>query len=102
LEEEEGGGGERGKVRHKSLKSKKGAMKKKERVVKGEMERFGASMARMSGMEEEATVQKAEEMDTTTTQGDSQATKGTANRWAALRGYISSTMEQNPAFAKQG
>jgi hypothetical protein len=104
--DEDGGDVEKGRVRHRSLKSKKGAMKKKERVVKGEMERFGASMARMSGMEEQQAAPaaaKLEAMDTTTQSEstDAQPAKGTSNRWAALRGYISSTMEQNPAFSKQ-
>ena len=101
--EEEVDAQEKGKVRHRSLKSKKGAMKKKERVVKGEMERFGASMARMSGMEEgpAAAPAKAEVMETTATESGNPEVKGTANRWAALRGYISSTMEQNPAFANK-
>ena len=26
----------------------------------------------------------------------------TSNRWAALRGFISATMEQNPAFTSKG
>ncbi|KAG6039874.1 hypothetical protein E4U41_001951 [Claviceps citrina] len=34
-------------------------------------------------------------------QAASAAPSATANRWAALRGYISSTMEQNPAFARR-
>ena len=103
--EEEADAQEKGKVRHRSLKSKKGAMKKKERVVKGKMERFGASMARMSGMEEgpaaAAAPAKAGAMETTATESANPEVKGTANRWAALRGYISSTMEQNPAFANK-
>ena len=32
---------------------------------------------------------------------DASAPAPTANRWAALRGFISSTMEQNPAFAEK-
>ena len=71
--EDEADAQEKGKIRHRSLKSKKGAMKKKERVVRGEMERFGASMARMSGMEEEpaAAPAKTEAMDTTSTTKES-------------------------------
>ncbi|SCN90534.1 uncharacterized protein FFE2_06991 [Fusarium fujikuroi] len=90
---EEGAEVEQGKVRHKSLKSKKGALKRKERVVKGEMERFGVSMARLT-QQDGAAVQKVETEEKT-------APAPTANRWAALRGYISSTMEQNPAFAEK-
>ena len=114
LEAGEGGSAElKGKIRHKSLKSKKGALKRKERVVKGEMERFGVSMARLTGTPEERKRVKTPagirghddeaEMDgqedqTVEKTAPAQAAPATANRWAALRGYISATMEQNPAF----
>lgn len=84
----------RGKIRHKSLKSKKGALRKKEQVVRGEMERFGVSMAQMAGTEE------AKAKPTTVGKTEDKGAAG-SSRWAALRGYISSTMEQNPAFAQQ-
>ncbi|KFA76053.1 hypothetical protein S40288_00334 [Stachybotrys chartarum IBT 40288] len=100
-----------GKVRHRSLKSKKGALKRKELVVKGEMERFGMSMARLAettGAPAAAAVQQQKlPKDNTSKMGREEdkkrtdpaaATSATSNRWAALRGYISSTMEQNPAF----
>lgn len=111
----------RGKVAHRSLRSRPGAVKRKERVVKGEMERFGASMARLSGIEEDPSTMKTttktktksrlqsqkdgdeEEMADVADNKQSQGAPAPAgsNRWAALRGYISSTMEQNPAFAKK-
>ncbi|KAK2612747.1 hypothetical protein QQS21_001198 [Conoideocrella luteorostrata] len=121
-----GEGGEEalaGKIKHKSLRSKKGALKRKERLVKGEMDRFGVSMAKLNGMDvamntlnrtstrgnktrNEDSDNEDDEMTTRTSeqqpgsQGSSGAAPGaTSNRWAALRGYISSTMEQNPAFA---
>ncbi|KAI1415900.1 ribosome biogenesis protein SLX9-domain-containing protein [Hypoxylon sp. FL1857] len=108
-----------GKVRHKSLKSRKGALKKKERIVKGEVERFGVSLARLSAVKEldmevddEQSTQGGEEdvlaESQATAEAETQpqpqgpAPTSTANRWAALRGFISATMEQNPAFvAKQ-
>ncbi|KAG8668543.1 hypothetical protein FPOAC2_07835 [Fusarium poae] len=92
---EEADAEQQGKIRHKSLKSKKGALKKKEKVVKGEMERFGVSMARLTAQDEAKAVPQDENMD----EEKKTAPAATANRWAALRGYISSTMEQNPAFA---
>ncbi|KAI8723232.1 Ribosome biogenesis protein SLX9 [Fusarium sp. LHS14.1] len=102
--------GQPGKVKHKSLRSKKGALKKKEMVVKGEMERFGVSMARLTGAPQEnaapAGVQHDddddEDMDNKAKVGEAKpvAPAPTANRWAALRGYISATMEQNPAFTE--
>lgn len=94
---EEADAEQQGKIRHKSLKSKKGALKRKERVVKGEMERFGVSMARLTAQDGNA-AQQDEKMGG---EEKKDAPAPTANRWAALRGYISSTMEQNPAFAEK-
>ncbi|KAI8960943.1 ribosome biogenesis protein SLX9-domain-containing protein [Daldinia sp. FL1419] len=98
-----------GKIRHKSLKSRPGALKRKERIVKGEVERFGVSLARLSAVaEKEMDVDQSTAAATTATgtgegmtaQGQTQAPVqvSTTNRWAALRGFISATMEQNPAF----
>ncbi|KAI1382059.1 ribosome biogenesis protein SLX9-domain-containing protein [Hypoxylon crocopeplum] len=107
-----------GKVRHKSLKSKKGALKRKEKLVRGEVERFGVSLARLSTVEEkmveveveaEAKVEQSEEGGMRgvvveeaqgTGTGTGPAQMSTANRFATLRGFISATMEQNPAFVK--
>ncbi|KAI0854269.1 ribosome biogenesis protein SLX9-domain-containing protein [Daldinia vernicosa] len=102
-----------GKIRHKSLKSRPGALKRKERIVKGEVQRFGVSLARLSavaekevqvqmdvveqgGKEESAVVVEETRDDVTTIPAP--APVSTTNRWAALRGFISATMEQNPAF----
>ncbi|KAK3694375.1 ribosome biogenesis protein SLX9-domain-containing protein [Podospora appendiculata] len=109
-----------GKVRHKSLRSRPGALKRKEKVVKGEMERFGRSLAQLTSVAE---VPKADsgaapnaasagQAQVTAAQTDSKMDTGaeaaeqlpkgtTSNRWAALRGFISATMEQNPAFVNQ-
>lgn len=65
-------------------------------VVKGEMERFGASMAKLT-----ETPAQTEAKDTAMTTEAQAAQPATSDRWAALRGYISTTMEQNPAFAKK-
>lgn len=88
-----------GKVKHRSLESKKGALKRKEIVVKGEMARFGASMARLNETSTDAGPAQAPAggEDTVVTDGK----PATSDRWAALRGYISTTMEQNPAFANK-
>ncbi|KAH7150381.1 ribosome biogenesis protein SLX9-domain-containing protein [Dactylonectria estremocensis] len=101
-----------GKIKHKSLRSRKGALKRKEMVVRGEMDRFGVSMAKLTatpgaqqtqapaGLKRDVHDDDNEQQDKTpdTTPAPAPAT---ANRWAALRGYISATMEQNPAFADQ-
>lgn len=117
-----GEGGEEilaGKVKHKSLRSKRGALRRKERIVKGEMERFGVSMAKLSAMQpadgtgrtSQSRAGEGSDADvdestrkTSTRKGDSQQTSttpsaATSERWTALRGYIAATMEQNPAFA---
>ncbi|KAI5866579.1 ribosome biogenesis protein SLX9-domain-containing protein [Durotheca rogersii] len=90
-----------GKIRHKSLRSRRGALKRKERIVKGEVERFGVSLARLSAVASQgAKAGKSgpgEEGEAPTSAAES-APASTANRWAALRGFISATMEQNPAF----
>ncbi|KAK4454558.1 ribosome biogenesis protein SLX9-domain-containing protein [Podospora aff. communis PSN243] len=89
-----------GKVRHKSLKSRPGALKRKEKVVKGEMERFGRSLAQLAMVKGETPAVVAEEKEEgmEMEKGEEGKKTVTANRWAALRGFISSTMEQNPAF----
>jgi len=100
-------------VRHKSLRSRPGALKRKEKLVRGEVARFGKSLGQLTAM------RKGEaEMGSHPAQVDAAADEGaeavaedqarpgaaeapktsTANRWAALRGFISATMEQNPAF----
>lgn len=89
---------EAGKVRHRSLKSRPGAIKRKEKVVRGEMDRFGMNMAQLAKTPQENMPQesaKEANTDQKPEQGDQQG------RWAALRGYISATMEQNPAFANK-
>lgn len=97
-----------GKVRHKSLKSTPGALRKKERLVRGEMERFGMSLAQLSTVKEQPAAVSAQqqqvEMDVENKDGEEEnraPVQSTANRFAALRGFISATMEQNPAFSRQ-
>ncbi|KAI5927824.1 ribosome biogenesis protein SLX9-domain-containing protein [Camillea tinctor] len=93
-----------GKVRHKSIKSRKGALKKKERIVKDEVGRFDINLARLNAVGAAGT--GTAEMQVETKQGGTEAQNqtqsqipgSTASRWAALRGFISATMEQNPAF----
>ena len=93
-----------GKVRHKSLKSTPGALRKKERLVRGEMERFGLSLAQLSTVKEQPSQHQQVEMDVENKDGEEEnraPVQSTANRFAALRGFISATMEQNPAFSRQ-
>ncbi|RYP42909.1 hypothetical protein DL770_011951 [Monosporascus sp. CRB-9-2] len=105
-----------GKVRHRSLRTRPGALKRKEKIVKGEVERFGVSLARLNavggaaeaqGMQVEGPREGAETSGNGAVEEQTQphmqaqtrqAQASTSNRWAALRGFISATMEQNPAF----
>ncbi|WQF84495.1 Putative ribosome biogenesis protein Slx9 [Colletotrichum destructivum] len=93
-----------GKVRHKSLKSRPGALKRKEKVVRGEMQRFGASMAALASVPAApAPVVPVAPAGAMAVEGSAEpdaAPDATSSRWAALRRHISSTMEQNPAFSK--
>lgn len=87
-----------GKMEMKSLKHKPGAMKRK-RVLEGkEMERFGKNLAQLVG-----SVQRVGG-DAKTAGEKGAAAPATApaqaDRWAALRGFIGGSMEQNPAFVK--
>lgn len=100
-----------GKVRLKSLHSRPGALKRKEKLVKSELERFQGNMAQLNAMraggQDDAAMQKqVAGQDITQAQEQSQQGQTTSssnmpNRWAALRGFISSTMEQNPAFLEK-
>lgn len=89
-----------GKIRHKSLKSRPGATKRKEKLEKMERERFGRNLAQLtagSGKEGENVNGMAVEDE-----GAQSQTSSTATRWAALRGFILQTMEQKEEFATKG
>ena len=71
-----------GKMQLKTLKSRPGATKRKAKLESAEMDRFRKNMAQMA-------------------QGQSVPSKegsSTADRWAALRGFIGQTMEQSAHF----
>jgi hypothetical protein len=78
-------------ITHKTLKHRPGAMKRKEKMEKLERDRFIKNMAQMSAIEQAAP--KLQENQPTSTESSS-----TSNRWAALRGFISQTMDHQPAF----
>lgn len=63
------------KIHRKSLKSRPGAMKKKEKLERMERERFNANLVQMS------------------------SGSGIADRWAALKNHVKNTVEQKPEFA---
>jgi hypothetical protein len=93
-----------GKMEMKSLKHKPGAMKRK-RVLEGrEMERFGKNLAQLVGSVQRGADFKAGSAGSADVKkGESAVGQGVsaqADRWAALRGFIGGSMEQNPAFVK--
>lgn len=64
------------KIQRKSLKSRPGAMKRKEKLEKQERERFNKNLAQMAGA----------------------SGTSTGDRWAALKNHVQSTMEVKPEF----
>jgi len=73
-------------IRQKSLKSRPGALKRREKVEKEERERFGKNMAQLAG----GAVRGSAE-------GGGQETRG---RWEALRGFIGATLERKKEFGE--
>ncbi|OBT70100.1 hypothetical protein VE03_00409 [Pseudogymnoascus sp. 23342-1-I1] len=94
--DDDGNGGERivgdAKIKHRSLKSRPGATKRREKLEKMERERFGKNMAQLSATTETAPALEG--------QPHAAAAAATSNKWAALRGFISQTLEQKPEFVK--
>lgn len=81
-------------IKHKTLPHKPGALKRKEKMEKLERDRFAKNMAQMAGVQSTAAADAQVEANA--------AQDTTSNRWAALRSFISQTMEQQPVFkAKQ-
>jgi len=90
------GGGKKGV---KSLRSKPGAMKRKERLERGERERFGRNLAVIMGSRGEETV----DVGAKGQGGEVEVAKegsSTAGRFAALRAWVGTNMERHPAFEK--
>ncbi|KAL8877187.1 MAG: hypothetical protein Q9198_004752 [Flavoplaca austrocitrina] len=80
------------RIKHPSLKSKPGAMKKKEKIISTEKDRFNRNMAQL------ATIQNSTAGPIDTMQGTAVGTDGQSrNKWAALRSHIQQTMEQRPS-----
>jgi hypothetical protein len=75
-------------IKQKTLEHKPGAMKRRQKLEKLERDRFAKNMAQMSSIQ--TNVQPVAEPQN--------EASSTSNRWAALRSFISQTMEQQPAF----
>lgn len=76
------------KIKHKSLKSRPGAMKKKEMLISMEKERFNKNLAQMAALPAGG--------NTITNNGAAKGTSSSGNKWAALREFIQQTTEQRP------
>ncbi|KAI9878335.1 MAG: hypothetical protein M1830_001194 [Pleopsidium flavum] len=81
-------------IRHKSLKSRPGAMKQKGKVERMEKDRFGRNMAQMAGTTAAASIEGTKGTEATT----AESVGISSTRWAALRGFIQQTLEQKPEF----
>ncbi|KAA8643648.1 FAM207/SLX9 family protein [Aspergillus tanneri] len=75
-------------IKQTTLKHKPGAMKRREKLERLERDRFAKNMAQMSGIESAAAANG----------GSENGSGSISNRWAALRNFISQTMEQQPVF----
>ncbi|MCJ1462744.1 hypothetical protein MMC07_001347 [Pseudocyphellaria aurata] len=78
------------RINHKSLKSRPGALKKKETLISMEKERFNKNMAQMVQYNNNAN-DSAEALNIA-----SDMNHGTGRRWAAIRSFIQQQMERRP------
>jgi hypothetical protein len=78
-------------IKQKTLRHKPGAMKRREKLEKVERDRFAMNMAQM------VNIQPAAHAAGNNSEAAPTANP-TANRWSALRNFISQTMEQQPVF----
>ena len=85
------------KIKHKSVRTRPGAQKRREKLEKMERERFGKNMAQLTT----AVPAVAPAAEAPAAEAGAAAPAPTASRWEALRGFISQTMEQKPEFVKK-
>ncbi|KAJ5440142.1 uncharacterized protein N7458_011140 [Penicillium daleae] len=76
-------------IKQKTLRHKPGALKRREKLEMLERDRFAKNMAQMSSLQPAAAGNASEATP---------ESNPTANRWSALRNFISQTMEQQPVF----
>lgn len=72
------------------MKSRPGALKRKQKLDNEERERFGKNLAQLQQQR-----QDGDEGGVTVKSGGAVAT-ATQDRWAALRGFIGETLERRP------
>ena len=90
-----GAGVPNGKMRMNTIRSKPGALKRKEKMLREECLRFGKNLA---------IIQTAKAAEKAPEKGQEEQ-KGSAapqsNSWAALRGFIANTMEKKQEFVQK-
>ncbi|KAI4094551.1 MAG: hypothetical protein L6R37_007216 [Teloschistes peruensis] len=84
-----------GKIRHRSLKSQPGAMKKKEKIIRLEKDRFNQNMAQLTAMT--AIYPSAVEEDDASHGMTADNGRQIAHRWAALKTFIQQNVQQRPS-----
>ncbi|ETI29048.1 hypothetical protein G647_01501 [Cladophialophora carrionii CBS 160.54] len=83
-------------IKRKSIKSRPGAMKRRENVDRGERDRFAKNMAQLASASSDAAAGKGDMEDDGSVSSKPAAIPSTSERWAALRGFISQTLETKP------
>lgn len=73
-------------IKQKTLRHKPGAVKRKQQIEKTERDRFAKNMAQLSSLDSGANPES------------NAGQTSSSNRWAALRNFVSQTMEQQPVF----
>lgn len=88
-----------GKIKQKSMRSRPGATKRREKLERMERERFGKNMAQLvTGNTQEYKNSTTIPIQVEGTEGAQAQSNITSSRWAALRGFILQTMEQKEEF----
>ena len=88
-------------IKRKSMKSRPGAMKRRENLDRGERDRFAKNMAQLAAPKSvSAPTKEPIQQDGSHLATKSPAIPSTSERWAALRGFISQTLETKPELTK--
>lgn len=80
-------------IKRNSMKSKPGALKRREKLDKGERDRFARNMAQLAAPRP---VARADQENAGVEKSVKTAIPSANERWAALRGFISQTLETKP------
>jgi hypothetical protein len=80
-------------IKRNSLKSKPGALKRREKLDKGERDRFAKNMAQLAAPRP---VAHADQENAGVENSSKTVVPSATDRWAALRGFISQTLETKP------